>query len=70
MRRAFVFQLSNKATQDLFEGRIEHVDSGRTGHFDSIDDVVCFVRQVLRDLESEEPTRVNEAFSTGETCRD
>lgn len=56
MRRAFVFQLSNKATQDHLEGRIEHVDSGRSGHFDSIDGLVCFVRQVLADLESEEPT--------------
>ena len=70
MRRAFVFQLSDRATQDHLEGRIEHVDSGRTGHFVSIDDIVCFVRQVLADLESVEPIRVNEAFSTGETSRD
>jgi hypothetical protein len=54
MRRAFVLQLSNKATRDHLEGRIEHVDSGKSGHFDSIDDMVCFVRQVLADLEFEE----------------
>jgi len=52
MRRAFVFQLSSEATQDQFAGRIEHVDSGRSGHFDSIDDVVRFVRQVLADTET------------------
>jgi hypothetical protein len=54
MRRAFVFQLSSKATQDHLEGRIEHVDSGRSEHFQSIDDAICFVRQVLADTESAE----------------
>jgi hypothetical protein len=54
MRRAFVFQLSSKATPDHLEGRIEHVDSGRSGHFNSIDDAICFVRQVLADTESAE----------------
>lgn len=54
MRRAFVFQLSSKATDDHVEGRIEHVDSGRSGHFQSIDDAICFVRQVLADTEGAE----------------
>jgi len=51
MRRAFVVQLNSNATQDQLEGRIEHVDSGRSGHFHSIEDAVCFVRQVLMDTE-------------------
>ena len=63
MRRAFVFQLSSKATQDHVEGRIEHVDSGRSGHFHSIDDAICFVRQVLADTES----AAEQAGSEGES---
>lgn len=54
MRRAFVLQLSSNATQDQLVGRIEHVDSGRSGHFQSIDDAICFVRKVLADTESTE----------------
>lgn len=52
MRRAFVFQLSSKATEDQIEGRIEHVDSGMSRHFHSIEEAVCFVRQVLAETES------------------
>ena len=54
MRRAFVFQLSSTATPDHLEGRIEHVDSGKSKHFHSIDDAICFVRQVLTDTEPAE----------------
>jgi hypothetical protein len=54
MRRAFVFQLSSEATEDQIEGRIEHVDSGMSGHFHSIEEAVCFVRQVLAETESTE----------------
>lgn len=62
MRRAFVFQLSSKATPDHLEGRIEHVDSGKSGHFQSVEDAMCFVRQVLVDTEEPEERAVEGEF--------
>ena len=57
MRRAFVLQLTREATEDHCDGRIEHVDTGRSTHFHSVADAICFVRQVLEDTESAENDR-------------
>ena len=67
MRRAFVFQLSSTATQDHFEGRIEHVDSGKSGHFHSVDEAMCFVRQVLADIEAAHQPPMEETLNIEES---
>ena len=67
MRRAFVFQLSSTATGERFEGRIEHVDSGRSGHFHSVDEAMCFVHQVLADIEATDEAPLEEALNIQES---
>ena len=55
MRRAFVVQLKRQATEERCDGRIEHVDSGKSCHFHSLDEAINFVKQVLADTEQDEP---------------
>jgi len=49
MERAFVVQL--RSEPDLlagrFEGRVDHVDSGRSTHFETLEEFVNFVISVL-----------------------
>ena len=50
MRRAFVIQLLHNQPGDRCQGRIEHVDSGRSSHFRSLSEAVCFVRNIESEL--------------------
>lgn len=50
MRRAFVVQLIRDESDDRCEGRIEHVDSGRSKHFRSLSEAVYFVRRIESEL--------------------
>lgn len=49
MRRDFVIQL--RPNTDLgdgkFEGRVEHIDSGRSAHFQSVEEFLAFVARSL-----------------------
>ena len=49
VRRAFVvhFRLSTNITQGRVEGRVEHVVSGQTAHFASLEEQLAFVARVL-----------------------
>jgi hypothetical protein len=42
-------QLSREAlgTHDSFRGRAEHVVGGRTAHFETVDELLAFIQQVL-----------------------
>ena len=53
MRRAFVLQLSTDTTVDRWDGRIAHVDSGRSERFHSIEDAIRFVREILIETEQD-----------------
>ena len=50
MRRAFVIQLLHNQPGDRCQGRIEHVDSGRSSHFRRLSEVVSFVRNIESEL--------------------
>jgi len=55
---AFVVQLSREAlgTRDSFRGRAEHVVSGRTTHFETVDELLAFIQRVLAGIcEGPEP---------------
>ena len=56
MRRGFVIQLSSEA--DLypgkFAGRVEHVDSGRADGFRSVEELVRFIEQTVKEIEETE----------------
>jgi hypothetical protein len=51
---AFVVQLSSTATgtRASLSGRVEHVASGRAAHFETLDELLAFIRQVLATLRS------------------
>ena len=53
MRRAFVVQLNPQTSENPWDGRIEHVDSGQARHFHSLDEAVSFVKRVLSETELE-----------------
>ena len=46
---AFVvhFRTSTNITQGRIEGRVEHVVSGQSTHFDSLEELMAFVARVL-----------------------
>ena len=46
---AFVvhFRLSTDITQGRIEGRVEHVVSGQSTHFDSLEELLAFIARVL-----------------------
>jgi hypothetical protein len=65
MRRGFVIQLYSET--DLypakFAGRVEHVDSGRADGFRSVEELVRFIEQTMKEIdeasrrEMQEPLR-------------
>jgi hypothetical protein len=54
VRQAFVVQISveAEAAQGHWVGRVEHVVSGEARHFQSLDDLLCFMAAVLRGASS------------------
>lgn len=55
-RRAFLVQLGADTDPSLgkLTGRIEHVDTGRSAHFESREELHVFVRRVLGEEEGGE----------------
>ena len=53
--RAFVvqFRAETDVEADRFEGRVEHVASGRVAHFQSLDELLAFMVRVLADVRTE-----------------
>jgi hypothetical protein len=49
--KAFVVQFSRETEPDatVFAGRVEHLSSGRRAHFDSADELLAKMRQLLGD---------------------
>ena len=56
MRRGFVIQLHSETDRYpiRFAGRVEHVDSGRADGFRSVDELVSFIQETVRELEEAE----------------
>lgn len=50
-----MIQLRQQANPETveFAGRVEHVDSGRTDHFGSIDELVRFMERTIIEVEAE-----------------
>ena len=50
VHRAFVVHLrtSSNVARGPIEGRVEHVVSGQSTHFDSLEELLAFMAQVLR----------------------
>jgi hypothetical protein len=55
--RAFVVQLREQADveQGRWAGRVEHVTSGQATHFQSLEEMVTFIRAVLASLTRSAP---------------
>jgi hypothetical protein len=55
--RAFVVQLHVEAdvAQQHMVGRVVHVVSGQTAHFDTLDALLTFIDRVLRSIRTEPP---------------
>jgi hypothetical protein len=55
--RAFVVQLHVEAdvAQQRMVGRVVHVVSGQTAHFDTLDALLTFIDRVLRGIRTEPP---------------
>jgi hypothetical protein len=53
--RSFVVQLSGDTApgERRFRGRVEHIDSGRSQRFESIDDLITFLSEVLAGRDAE-----------------
>jgi hypothetical protein len=53
MRRGFVIQLNSDVELDQakFVGRVEHVDSGRSDGFRSVEELVKFIEQTVKEIE-------------------
>jgi hypothetical protein len=53
VHRAFVvhFRVSSDVTRGQVAGRVEHVVSGQSTHFDSLEELLAFVAQVLTQQE-------------------
>ena len=56
VERAFVVQFSGDASvpKQLITGRIEHVGTGRSRRFGSLDELLAFVGTLMRDAEGGE----------------
>jgi hypothetical protein len=54
--RMFAVQLATEArvAHGEFRGRVEHVDSMRATHFQSLDDLAAFIVQVLTTLQEDD----------------
>jgi hypothetical protein len=50
-RRAFVVQVHAEAQveQGHFKGRVEHVVSRQAAHFESLEELVAFITQLVRE---------------------
>jgi hypothetical protein len=50
--RAFVvqFRADTDAKAGRFKGRVEHVGSGRVAHFQSLDELLAFIVQMLAEV--------------------
>ena len=50
-----MIQLRQEANPEVveFAGRVEHVDSGRTDHFGSVDELVSFIERTITEVEAE-----------------
>jgi hypothetical protein len=59
--RAFVVQFSPETSlsDGRVSGRVEHVHGGRSAHFESLDQLLAFVGQVLRETSIETKGAVN-----------
>jgi hypothetical protein len=55
VERAFVVHLRPEALPEegLLVGRVEHVVSGRSEHFDSLPELLAFLGRVLKNLRNE-----------------
>jgi hypothetical protein len=53
---AFVvqFRAGSNLTAGKFEGRVEHVASCQAAHFHSQDELMAFMRRVIRDVQTKE----------------
>jgi hypothetical protein len=53
--RSFVVQFGADIlpTAKRYRGRVEHIESGRSGRFDSLDDLVAFFAAAIEATESE-----------------
>jgi hypothetical protein len=56
--RAFVVQFADGAVpaEGVFTGRIEHIDSGRSRRFASLDELTVFVAEAIAQAEADDPT--------------
>jgi hypothetical protein len=56
MRRGFVIQLHSETDRYpiRFAGRVEHVDSGRADGFRSVEELVRFIQETVREIEEME----------------
>ena len=62
--RAFVVQFRAQPDQsaEFFVGRVEHIASGVAGRFDSVEELIAFVRKALVPaVPAVEPTKGGEA---------
>ena len=57
-RQAFVVQVSVEAdvAQGHWVGRVEHVVSGEAQHFQSLEDLLAFIAQMLRQEQERAPS--------------
>jgi len=55
--RSFVVQLSADTSRDSrrFRGRVEHIASGRSRRFESLDELEAFLAEVLSSTWDDEP---------------
>jgi hypothetical protein len=62
MRRGFVIQLHSEAdlSPAKFAGRVEHVDSGRADGFRSVEELVRFIEQTVKEIEETERGEMQE----------
>ncbi len=62
MRRGFVIQLysGDDLHPGKFAGRVEHVDSGRADGFRSVEELVSFIEQTVKEIEEVERAEMGE----------
>jgi hypothetical protein len=49
------FRVNNDVAQGRFAGRVEHVVSGQTTHFASLEELLAFIAQVLATVRAPPP---------------
>jgi hypothetical protein len=65
MRRGFVIQLHSETDRYpvRIAGRVEHVDSGRSDGFHSVEELVEFIQETVREIEDAERGEKQESQS-------